>query len=41
MCHLYMNIIRTLNFNIRLFCDGQYFKINMNLEYTTKFIRIN
>ena len=38
MCHLYINVIRTLNFNIRLCCNGKFYKVNVNLKYPSDFV---
>ena len=38
ICYLYVNVIHTLNFNIRLCCNDQFYKVNMNLKYPSDFI---
>ena len=40
MCYLYFNVIGIFNFNIRLCCNGQFYKVNVNLKYPLDFIRI-
>lgn len=40
MCHLYINVICTLNFNIRLYCNGQFYEVNVNLKYPSNFLRM-